>query len=42
MKGMPAPYLWLDPKKERIAVKEARTWVIPVIGIADTNCGSDD
>jgi len=32
----------VDPKKERIAVKEARILGIPIVGIVDTNCDPDD
>ena len=42
MKGMPAAMFIVDPKKERIAVKEAKTLGIPVVGIVDTNCDPDD
>ena len=42
MKGMPGALFVVDPKKEKIAVKEARILGIPVIGIADTNCDPDD
>ena len=42
MKGMPAALFIVDPKKERIAVKEARILGIPIIGIVDTNCDPDD
>lgn len=42
MKGMPAAIFIVDPKKERIAVKEARILGIPIIGIVDTNCDPDD
>lgn len=42
MKGMPAAIFVVDPKKERIAVKEARTLHIPVVGMLDTNCDPDD
>ncbi len=42
MKGMPAAIFVVDPKKERIAVKEARILGIPIIGIVDTNCDPDD
>jgi small subunit ribosomal protein S2 len=42
MKGMPGAIFVVDPKKERIAVKEARTLGIPVVGIVDTNCDPDD
>ncbi|MCI7326215.1 MULTISPECIES: 30S ribosomal protein S2 [Hornefia] len=42
MKGMPGALFIVDPKKERIAVKEARILNIPVVGIVDTNCDPDD
>ncbi|MBP3816178.1 MAG: 30S ribosomal protein S2 [Firmicutes bacterium] len=42
MKGMPGAMFIVDPRKERIAVKEARTLGIPVVGIVDTNCDPDD
>jgi small subunit ribosomal protein S2 len=42
MKGMPAALFVVDPKKERIAIKEARILGIPIIGIVDTNCDPDD
>ena len=42
MKGMPGAMFVVDPKKERIAVKEARILGIPVVGIVDTNCDPDD
>ncbi len=42
MKGMPAAIFVVDPKKEKIAVKEARILGIPVIGIVDTNCDPED
>ena len=42
MKGMPAAMFIVDPKKEKIAVKEARILGIPIIGIVDTNCDPDD
>ena len=42
MPGMPAAIFIVDPKKERLAVKEARILGIPVIGIVDTNCDPDD
>jgi small subunit ribosomal protein S2 len=38
MKGLPAAIFVIDPKKEHIAVKEANTLGIPVIGLCDTNC----
>lgn len=42
MKGMPAAMFVIDPKKEKIAVKEARILGIPIIGTVDTNCDPDD
>ena len=42
MKGMPAAMFVVDPKKEKIAVKEAQILGIPVVGIVDTNCDPDD
>ena len=42
MKGMPGAIFVVDPKKEKIAVKEAHTLGIPVVGMCDTNCDPDD
>ena len=42
MKGMPVAMFVVDPKKEKIAVKEAKILGIPVVGIVDTNCDPDD
>lgn len=42
MKGMPAAVFVVDPKKEKIAIKEARILGIPIVGIVDTNCDPDD
>lgn len=42
MDGMPGAVFVVDPKKERIAVREARILGIPVVGIVDTNCDPDD
>ncbi len=42
MKGMPGAIFVVDPKKEKIAVKEAKILGIPVVGIVDTNCDPDD
>ena len=42
MKGMPGAMFVVDPKKEKIAIKEAKILGIPVIGILDTNCDPDD
>ena len=32
----------VDPRKERIAVAEARKLDIPIVGIVDTNCDPDE
>lgn len=42
MKGMPGAMFVVDPKKEKIAIKEARILGIPIIGMCDTNCDPDD
>ena len=42
MRGMPGAMFVVDPKKEKIAVKEARTLGIPVIAMCDTNCDPDE
>ncbi|MBR0309015.1 MAG: 30S ribosomal protein S2 [Mogibacterium sp.] len=42
MKGMPGAIFVVDPKKEKIAVKEAKILGIPVVGMVDTNCDPDD
>ena len=42
MKGMPGAVFVVDPKKEKIAVKEARILGIPIVGMCDTNCDPDD
>ena len=42
MKGMPGAIFVVDPKKEKIAVKEARVLGIPIVGMCDTNCDPDD
>lgn len=42
MKGMPGALFVVDPKKEKIAVKEARILGIPIVGMCDTNCDPDD
>ena len=38
LKGLPSALFVIDPKKEHIAVKEARTLGIPVVALCDTNC----
>ena len=42
MKKLPQAMIIVDPKKEEIAIKEARKLNIPVFGIVDTNCDPDD
>ena len=42
MKKIPDAIFVVDPKKERICVKEAHTLGIPLIGIADTNCDPEE
>ena len=41
MKGAPSAVFVVDPKKEDIAVHEARKLGIPVVAIVDTNCDPD-
>ena len=42
MKKQPAAMFVVDPRKEKIAVAEAKKLGIPVIAIVDTNCDPDD
>jgi small subunit ribosomal protein S2 len=42
MEQLPGAVFVIDPKKERIAVREARRLAIPVIAIVDTNCDPDE
>lgn len=42
MTGLPAALFVVDPKKERIAVREARNLGIPIVSIVDTNCDPDE
>ncbi len=41
MKKIPDAMIIVDPKKEYIAIKEAKKLGIPVFGIVDTNCDPD-
>ena len=41
MKRMPQAMIIVDPRKEEIAIKEARILGIPVFGVVDTNCDPD-
>jgi small subunit ribosomal protein S2 len=42
MKKLPSALFIIDPRKERIAVAEARKLGIPIVGIVDTNCDPDE
>ena len=42
MPGIPACLFVVDPRKEHIAVLEARRLGIPIVGIVDTNCDPDE
>ena len=42
MKSLPAALFIVDPRKERIAVREARKLNIPIVAIVDTNCDPDE
>ena len=42
MKKLPAALFVVDPRKEHIAVAEARTLRIPIVAIIDTNCDPDE
>ena len=42
MKKLPGALFVVDPRKEHIAVAEARTLGIPIIAIIDTNCDPDE
>jgi small subunit ribosomal protein S2 len=42
MRRLPDALFIIDPRKERIAVAEARKLGIPIVGIVDTNCDTDE
>ncbi len=42
MKKLPGALFIVDPRKEHIAVAEARALGIPIVGIVDTNCDPDE
>ena len=42
MTEIPGVLFVVDPKKERIAILEARKLGIPVVGLIDTNCNPED
>lgn len=42
MKGMPGCMFVIDPKKEAIAIAEAKALDIPIVAVVDTNCDPDE
>jgi small subunit ribosomal protein S2 len=42
MTSLPGALFIVDPKKEKIAVAEARRLLIPIVAIVDTNCDPDE
>jgi len=42
MDSLPVAVFIIDPKKEDIAVKEARKLKIPIVAVVDTNCDPDE
>ena len=42
MHSLPGALFIVDPKKEHLAVAEARKLNIPIVGIVDTNCDPDE
>ncbi|MCD7846932.1 MAG: 30S ribosomal protein S2 [Oscillospiraceae bacterium] len=42
MEKLPAALFIVDPKREKIAVSEARKLGIPIVAIVDTNCDPDE
>ena len=42
MTELPGVIFVVDPKKERIAILEARKLNIPIVGLVDTNCNPED
>jgi len=42
MANLPGAVFIVDPKKERIAVAEARKLSVPIVAIVDTNCDPDE
>ena len=42
MRKLPGAIFIVDPRKERIAVAEARKLNIPIVAIVDTNCDPDE
>ena len=42
MRRLPGALFVVDPRKERIAIAEARRLHIPIVAIVDTNCDPDE
>ena len=42
MKNMPGAMFVVDPRKEKIAIAEAKRLNIPVVAIVDTNCDPEE
>lgn len=42
MNELPEALFVVDPRKERIAIAEARKLGIPIVAIVDTNCDPDE
>ena len=42
MDHLPGAIFVVDPKKERIAIREARKIGVPSVGIVDTNCNPEE
>lgn len=42
MKELPQALFVVDPRKEHIAIREARRMNIPIVSIVDTNCDPDE
>lgn len=42
MTSLPAALFIVDPKKEKIAIAEARKLSVPIVAIVDTNCDPDE
>jgi small subunit ribosomal protein S2 len=42
MTSLPGALFVVDPKKERIAIAEARKLSVPIVAIVDTNCDPDE
>jgi small subunit ribosomal protein S2 len=42
MKELPGVIFVIDPKKEKIAIAEARKLSVPIVAVVDTNCDPDE